>query len=62
MDYYRTYYKLYSNASEDKRKASKEHWLKIYRESLNSGKDDTLTTHSALTLATILLADEDLKN
>lgn len=61
MNFYENYYYNYITASEAMRKASKKHWLKVHKENLKLGLSDSIA-HSALMIAVIAEADEDLSN
>ena len=60
MDYYNTYILRYLMSNDDTRKASKDHWLKCYKEAIEAN-DETNTTYCARIIASIALADEYIK-
>lgn len=60
MEFYNSYILRYLLATNEVRQASKDHWLKCYREAIESG-DDFLIDRDARMLASIALADDYIK-
>lgn len=60
MEYYNTYILRYLMANDEVRQASKDHWLKCYREAIESG-NEFLIDRDARMLASIALADDYIK-
>ena len=56
MDFYDRYERMYRSADAELKKQSKEHWLNVHKQNLESERDD-LIMFSGQILARIMIVD-----